>query len=491
MDTSANVVHEKRASRSSSRLRIARVFWAVLVFLALWFFFTGIPIRYEILQTPCAISSCAPLQLTPDRIQLLSSIPMLISTYAGYVLAIELAIAIGFIGAGAVIAWRRLNTPIGLFISLAFFTFGSNIIINGTGGASFREWGALSVLVTITSWLGFALVFYLFPDGKFTPPWIRVVVFGMLLLSVIWIIFDLPRDPDSWAPMQALAVVLFLGAGVLTQVYRYRTVSTQIQRQQTKWVVIGMVAAVMGGGVVSFLSSLVGQSLRSAALTLIIAPLASLFFLCLPVAFVIALLRYRLWDVDRVISRALVYVPLTAILAGILAATQAILQKVMVALTGSSSDITTIITTLLLVSLFTPLQTSLQTFVDKRFKVELDPTAKLQALSSRVQTLIDVLDVPIISLSFLEEAVRAFGSSSGAIYLMDRGQLQLIHKVGAWQESISKLSVPLKTDNLVLGQLCIAARDDKTEYSNQEKEVLEKLVIPLARTIKLTRQMLA
>ncbi len=491
MVTPTNITPLPKTGNFSTRFRVVRVVWAVLILLALWFFFGGISLRYTILQTPCTNSLCMPLQLTADRIQLLSSLPMSLSTYAAYGLAFELALAVGFIGVGLVIAWRRSNTPIGLFISLAFITFGSNVIINGTGQTSFREWSVLSVLVTSTSWLSFALVFYVFPDGRFTPSWMWIVGLGMVVMLGIWLAFDLPRNPSTWPPALAAAIVLFLGGGVLNQVYRFRRVSTRAQQQQTKWVVVGMMGAVLGGGVISFLSFLIGGSVRSAALILVIAPLASLFFLCLPVSFVIALLRYRLWDVDQVINRTLVYVPLTALLAGILAASQAILGKLTITLTGSTSDVTTIITTLLLVSLFTPLHTALQKLVDKQFKVAPDPTKTLQELSLRVQALIDVLDVPVICRQFLEETVKAFDSASGAIYIMQSGQLQLLHHIGAWHEAASGLCVHLESDNLLLGQLCIAARENKTEYSDEDKEVLKKAIIPLAHAVRLTQQMLA
>jgi hypothetical protein len=474
----------------STRFRIVRVLWAVLILLAFWFFFTGISLRYAILATPCSDTICMPLQLTVDRIQLLSSISMSLSAYAAYVLAIELVLAVGFIGAGVIIVWRRSNTPIGLFISLAFITFGSNVIINGTGQPSFREWSVLSLIVTMSSWLSFALVFYVFPDGQFVPPRIRFVGYGMALFAVSWLVLDLPRNPGTWFPAQAISVVLFLGGGVLNQVYRFRRLSTRVQQQQIKWVVIGMVGAVLGGGVISFLSFLVGGSVRSAALVIVIAPLASLFFLCLPVSFVIALLRYRLWDVDQVINRTLVYVPLTALLAGILAASQAILQKLTIVLTGSSSDFTTIITTLLLVSLFTPLQATLQKLVDKRFKVAPDPTKNLRELSFRIQNQIDVFDAPIICRLFLEETVKAFDATSGAIYIMHSDQFQLLHHVGAWHEDAFGLCVQLESDNLLLGQLCISHRENKTEYSDEEKEVLNKAIIPLAHAVRLMGKML-
>ena len=88
----------------------------------------------------------------------------------------------------------------------------------------------------------------------------------------------------------------------------------------------------------------------------------------LPVAVGIAVLRYRLYDIDVLIGRALVYVPLTAILAGLYAASVALFQRLFTAITGETSDAAIVLTTLILAAIFTPARKTLENAVERRFK---------------------------------------------------------------------------------------------------------------------------
>ena len=95
----------------------------------------------------------------------------------------------------------------------------------------------------------------------------------------------------------------------------------------------------------------------------------------LPIAAAIAIMRHRLYNIDSLINRALVYIPLTGILGGLYAAGVALFQRIFVAVTGDKSDAAIVLATLVLASLFTPIKNALQTFVDKRFK----PVSKVEA----------------------------------------------------------------------------------------------------------------
>jgi hypothetical protein len=90
-------------------------------------------------------------------------------------------------------------------------------------------------------------------------------------------------------------------------------------------------------------------------------------FMLIPVAIGIAILRYRLYDIDRIINRAFVYVPLTAIVAGIYTASIALSQRLLAAM-GQKSDMAIVLTTLVVVVVFTPIKNAVQATVDRRFK---------------------------------------------------------------------------------------------------------------------------
>ncbi len=114
-------------------------------------------------------------------------------------------------------------------------------------------------------------------------------------------------------------LLVFLGSGVFAQIFRYRYSSTPVEKQQTKWVVLGFAGVFLSFAVV-FLPLLLLPSLRSVGnsrlvyfLWLIPTTLISLFFI--PLSITISILRYRLWDIDFLLRRTLAYTILTSILA--------------------------------------------------------------------------------------------------------------------------------------------------------------------------------
>jgi two-component system NarL family sensor kinase len=87
-----------------------------------------------------------------------------------------------------------------------------------------------------------------------------------------------------------------------------------------------------------------------------------------PIAVVVAVLRYRLYEIDTLINRTLVYVPLVGITAGLYAGSVALLQRIFTAVTGDTSDAAAVICALALAAVFTPIRNTIQSAVDRRFK---------------------------------------------------------------------------------------------------------------------------
>jgi hypothetical protein len=153
-------------------------------------------------------------------------------------------------------------------------------------------------------------------------------------------------------------------------VYRYRRASDPVQRQQTKWVVFGIVVS-FGG----YLALVVLQGLtvgfdgtRSHPLTVMLIQTAiTALFLGIPLSIGVAVLRSGLWDVDVVINRALVYGSLTLTLALVYLGGVVGLQYAFRALTGSETQLAVVASTLAIAALFVPLRRRVQAFIDRRF----------------------------------------------------------------------------------------------------------------------------
>jgi hypothetical protein len=183
--------------------------------------------------------------------------------------------------------------------------------------------------------------------------------------------------------------VLLSGISLILRLHRARGV----ERQQLKWFVYS--AAMMGGGFVAsylFSSDLVNS---------IAWFLGILGFMVLPVATGIAILRYRLYDIDRIINRTLVYGPLTAMLALVYFGGVVGLQAVFRALTGQESTLAVVASTLAIAALFSPLRQRVQGFVDRRFyRRKYDATKTLEAFGSRLreETDLDVLSNDVVGV---------------------------------------------------------------------------------------------
>jgi hypothetical protein len=219
--------------------------------------------------------------------------------------------------------------------------------------------------------LAFTFLPLLFPDGRLpSRRWTPVAVLAVVDIALLIAAFGLTptgwlgtsSNPIAVIPAGSFADALGSLAGIVTMLtgvlcagallVRYRDGSPE-QRQQLKWVAAAFVVFA-----VSLVVSVLLPPLDTFAITLPI----------LPISVGIAVLRYRLYDIDLIINRALVYIPLTGLLGGLYAASVALFQRLFVALTGDRSDAAVVITTLIVAGVFTPARKSLEAAVDRRFK---------------------------------------------------------------------------------------------------------------------------
>jgi hypothetical protein len=190
---------------------------------------------------------------------------------------------------------------VGLFASFAFLLIGFSGIVgdSSTMLPAIQVFGNLIQQSCQDLCLGFFLV--TFPDGRFVPRWSWLI--GCTLF-VQGLFFQLPGPLNilSWPfPLIAIELVLAYGSPIVIQIYRYRRVSSSAQRQQTRWVIFGLVSALLLL-FVSFFSGALFPLLSLYQLTG--DPFSSVAFLLIPLSISIAILRSRLWDIDVIINRA-------------------------------------------------------------------------------------------------------------------------------------------------------------------------------------------
>jgi hypothetical protein len=408
---------EKARQRNSAWLTLIRIGWIVVTLLILGLFLSGIPGRYSQL-----------VQSADERS--LTDLGLSVEAYARAILALNLILILAHNIIAAVIFWRRRDDWMALFVSYALITNGAVIPLAAMriSGLLPQGWEFSVGVITSIGLISSVILLYLFPNGRFIPGWTRFLALSWIFL-VLFAIFS-PESPlglPAWPLLlQVLGLVFFSGTGVFSQVFRYLNVSTQLQRQQSKWALFGLTAAVLGP-FLYFLPFVIVPSLSAPAVpNLLYQRVGSSFFtfsflsrlgvsslltfagLVFPLSFAIAVLRYRLWDIDILINRALVYSSLTGLLALIYFSSVILLQNLLRVFTGEGQpEIVTVFSTLSIAALFVPLQRRVQAGIDRRFyRKKYDA---VQTLASFSATLRDEVDLNLLSerlLAVVEETMQ-------------------------------------------------------------------------------------
>ena len=184
-----------------------------------------------------------------------------------------------------------------------------------------------------------------------------------------------------------LTLVGFMAVGAASLVLRFVR-SRGDERQQLKWFVSTVVFVIVFIALQLAIYARYGSAAPSAmpGWAYLLVTLSILSVGLIPVAAGVAILRYRLYDVDVVINRALVYGPLTAALVGLYFGSVVVLQRVFVSLTSERSTLAVVASTLAIAALFNPLRGRIQSFIDRRFYRKKYDTAKtLKAFSARLR----------------------------------------------------------------------------------------------------------
>ena len=299
------------------------------------------------------------------------------------------AITLGYATVGALLAGRPGAGRIGavllaggvLFVLIPFgYMVGGSLILaepNSTVNQLIGLIGPVALGPGLAAIL--PLLAIVFPDGRLpSPRWrwpvavpVTLVGFGSLVQLITPTVVSGPLGDRNPIGIQALppfvvslayvgvagGIVSMTALGIAAVIVRYRR-GTPVERQQARWFVVAVGLAALPL-MLSFFPSFGGP------VTLLIT---SFGLTLVPIAVGIAVTRYRLYEIDRLINRTLVYVPLTAIVAGLYAGVVALLQRVFQSVTGDRSDAAIVISTLILASVFTPLRKWLEGIVDRRFK---------------------------------------------------------------------------------------------------------------------------
>ena len=367
------------------RLAAARVMWVVIASLAAALSVAGLPALYGEFRT---LSFYDPVVRDAVRTNL-AELGLSVDFYAAYLLTLPIVLAVACFAVAALLFWRRSDEPMVLFVAMLLVLLGatfSGSVRALVGNNPMWEW--VNSVLNALSLASVFLFFYLFPDGRFVPRWTRWLAIFLVTYMVPTALFPgSPLNPENWPALPyTLLLASLLTTGVLAQVHRYRRVSGPMQRQQTKWVVFGFAAALVGYLAVISLQ-VVFPSLEPGTLAQLIGAASTLcFMLLIPLSFAFAILRYRLYDIDVVINRTLVYGSLTATLVALYFSSVITLQYLFSLLTGQGNTLAIVASTLAIAALFNPLRRRIQGFIDRRFyRRKYDARKTLEAFGSKLR----------------------------------------------------------------------------------------------------------
>ncbi len=258
----------------------------------------------------------------------------------------------------------------------------------------------------------------IFPDGRFNPRWTRWLVV-LMALAVLPLFFmsleEATRNNTLRAQLvNGLSLVVFV-VSLGVQVHRYRRLYTPLERQQTKWVISGLafwlVLILLQSVPYYYLLNLPpGSPLPWWE------PYMSAFWLLslsiMPISLSVAVLRYRLWDIDVIIRRTLVYAALSASLAVVFFGTVTVVQALFVAVSARSvgslrSPVSVVISTLVIAALFNPLRHRIQSDIDRRFfRQKYDAEKVIAAFSAGLREEVDLEDLQNQIMVVVEETLQ-------------------------------------------------------------------------------------
>lgn len=311
-------------------------------------------------------------------------------TYALYKIALNMVITLGFSAVAVLILLKARRQWFHWFTAFVLLFVPTGMLwefsIVTRIALQYVEVGALL-------WPAFLLFLYLFPNGTGVPRWTRWFMGAVALLHlalqgvVVLAYFETITGEQMNAAYQFFSWVLTAFPLILiSQIYRYIRVSDATERAQIKWFVAGLAAWLILDYTTVFFTSI--QPEDPVMETGLGGDLSSLLMLIIPATIGVGILRYRLYDIDVIIRRTLVYGLLTAILALLYFGGVIGFQQLFHALTGEQgqSSLAIVVSTLAIAALFDPLRRQVQSFIDRRFyRQRYDAQETLQAFAGSMR----------------------------------------------------------------------------------------------------------
>jgi tRNA A-37 threonylcarbamoyl transferase component Bud32 len=348
-------------------LPLLRAAFVILSLATVAFFSLGVPLYFQNYIE----------NIDPETISVLSGLGLSTAFYAGYQTVLVVLLAIAFSTAGLIIAWNKFDDWLALLVAFTLIGQGANAFgpLQRIAAISTIEIPVRFVIAMVL--MGLPLSCYLFPDGRIQKRWMLYVVgiwFAWLMISVFW--HDFPINIFERGGNKTLRYLLsllaVLSTGIYAQIYRYQHTTNPVKREQLKWIVFGIAVGILTGiGVNLFLTFFeltnppAGTYLIVDMVTQTLSVIAQFI---VPVAVVFSILKYRLYDIELVINRSLIYGSLTVVLVLVFGVVLFGLQAAYRAVTHQTNPptIAVVAATAAVSGIFQPARKFLRRFVNRK-----------------------------------------------------------------------------------------------------------------------------
>ncbi|WP_134682755.1 GAF domain-containing sensor histidine kinase [Brevibacillus migulae] len=452
-----------------------------LCVLIAFFFFQRIPSYYDSLLQNCIGKACSPYY-PPTTVNQLAADGLTPESYALLFVAIDCTLVAIYYLAATILLFKCRREPLGLLAALMLISFGTVFpMLTWVASIGHPMLNLINQLVSALGWTTFFLFFFLFPYGSFERGWITKITFLTCSLFVISNLLPAEINGNVWV-VSIKEVVLLIALSLLTytQISRYRKMSTPEQRQQTKWVVYGVAIVIFcwTGLSVLFDPAFAWRPLWYAILNVLLYSIMSI----IPLTLSFAILRHRLWQIDPIVKRTIVYTVLSVCIIAIYTLSVQYLSRLFQ--TQDNIFISLIVTGLIAV-LFSPMKERLQRVVNRLMKGRHDdPYAVLADLGDQLVKPIEpraMLDVVVYTI---KDALRL---PFTAIEIDVNGQDTLASSAGEPTDDV--MSFPIIHRGNAVGTIYASPRSSGEQFTKEDGKLLSVLLQqagPIVQNVNMT-----
>jgi hypothetical protein len=329
---------------------------------------------------------------------------------------LSLAVVLLCYGLAAILFWRKPGDRMAFYLSIFLILYGImmagplEIILYQRGLPDSIAYKIQLIIYTCPS----IILLCTFPNGRLAPKWTKWPVIGSFLIVLTVLIKpdeDWVRFTTGYARLNIIFLAVILISALYAQIYRYRVILTPVERVQVKWAVVGFFIWVIYQAINS-IPYLYIQGLPAGQRLPAWFPVVGinwwLSLAILPLFLSIAILRHRLFDIDVIIHRTVVYGALTATLAFVYFVSVILFQDLSQAVTGRhASPVATVLSTLIIAALFTPLRRRIQNDIDRRFyRRKYDAQKILERFAASVRDEVELAKLTADLVSVVEETMQ-------------------------------------------------------------------------------------